>query len=128
MNSVQPCHAIFLRSTLILSSNLSQILKVNSLPFRFSDQVFHTYMSSSPYILYSPPISSSIYKLLQCNVVPWVRRLVASLSLRRPGLAPGSVHVGFEVKKVHWDRCFSEFFGFPLSVSFHRGSPYSYIT
>jgi hypothetical protein len=27
----------------------------------------------------------------------------------------------------HWDRIFSEFFGFALSVSFHRGSPHSYI-
>jgi hypothetical protein len=27
----------------------------------------------------------------------------------------------------HWDRVFSEFFGFPLSKPFHRGSPYSYI-
>jgi hypothetical protein len=26
-----------------------------------------------------------------------------------------------------WDRFFSEFFSFPLSISFHRGSPYSYI-
>jgi hypothetical protein len=30
--------------------------------------------------------------------------------------------------KWHWDRSFSEFFGFPLSVSFHHGSPCSYIT
>jgi hypothetical protein len=30
--------------------------------------------------------------------------------------------------KWHWNRVFSEFFGFPLSISFHRGSPYSYIT
>jgi hypothetical protein len=29
--------------------------------------------------------------------------------------------------KWHWDRFFSEFFGFPLSISFHRRSPYSYI-
>jgi hypothetical protein len=29
--------------------------------------------------------------------------------------------------KWHWDRFFSEFFGFPLSVSFHHGSPFSYI-
>jgi hypothetical protein len=28
--------------------------------------------------------------------------------------------------KWHWDRFFSEFFGFPLSVSFHRRSPNSY--
>jgi hypothetical protein len=30
--------------------------------------------------------------------------------------------------KWHWDRFFSEFFSFSLSVSFHFGSPYSYIT
>jgi hypothetical protein len=29
--------------------------------------------------------------------------------------------------KWHWDRIFSELFSFCLSVSFHRGSPYSYI-
>jgi hypothetical protein len=27
---------------------------------------------------------------------------------------------------TNWDRFFSEFFGFPLSVSFHRRSPNSY--
>jgi hypothetical protein len=26
-----------------------------------------------------------------------------------------------------WDRYVSEFFGFTLSISFHHGSPYSYI-
>jgi hypothetical protein len=30
--------------------------------------------------------------------------------------------------KWHWDRFFSEFLGFILSVSFHHGSTYSYIT
>jgi hypothetical protein len=34
------------------------------------------------------------------TAVPWLRRLVAGLSLRRPGLAPGSIHVGFVVDKV----------------------------
>jgi hypothetical protein len=43
------------------------------------------------------------------------------------GFTLGSVHVGFVVDKWHWDRFFSEFFGFSLSVSFHRTSPYSYI-
>jgi hypothetical protein len=28
--------------------------------------------------------------------------------------------------KLHWDRFFSPFFGFPLSISFHRCSPNSY--
>jgi hypothetical protein len=31
-------------------------------------------------------------------------------------------------KNWHWDRFLSEFFGFPLSLSFHRGSPYSNIS
>jgi len=34
------------------------------------------------------------------RAVPWLRRLVAGLSPRRPGFAPGSVHVGFVVDKV----------------------------
>jgi hypothetical protein len=32
--------------------------------------------------------------------VPWLRSLVAGLSPRRPGFAPGSIHVGFVVDKV----------------------------
>jgi hypothetical protein len=32
--------------------------------------------------------------------MPWLRRLVASLSPRSPGLDPGSVHVGFVVDEV----------------------------
>jgi hypothetical protein len=42
----------------------------------------------------------------------------ACLSPRRPGFAPGSIHVGFVMysAKWHWDRFFSEFFGFPLSI------------
>jgi hypothetical protein len=58
--------------------------------------------------------------------VPWLRRLVAGLSPRRSRFAPESVHVGFVVGKVALG-LFFEFFGFPLSVSFHRGSPYTYI-
>jgi hypothetical protein len=33
-------------------------------------------------------------------VVAWLRRLAATLSPRWPGLAPGSLHVGFVVDKV----------------------------
>jgi hypothetical protein len=29
--------------------------------------------------------------------------------------------------KWHWDRLLSEFFGFTQSISFHRGSPFTYI-
>jgi hypothetical protein len=58
--------------------------------------------------------------------VPWLRRLVAGLSPRRSGVDPGSVYVGFVVDKVALGQVFfPEYFGFPLSVSFHRctGAP-----
>jgi hypothetical protein len=34
------------------------------------------------------------------QAVPWLRRLVADLSPRRPGFDPGSVHVGIVMDKV----------------------------
>jgi hypothetical protein len=34
------------------------------------------------------------------EAMPWLRRLVSGLSPRRPGLDPGSFHVGFVVDKV----------------------------
>jgi hypothetical protein len=51
--------------------------------------------------------------------VPWLRSLVAGLSPRSPGFAPGSIHVGFVVDKVALGQGFLR----PLSVSFHRRSP-----
>jgi hypothetical protein len=39
--------------------------------------------------------------------MPWLRQLVTGLSLWRPGFTPRSVHVGFVVGKMHWDRFFS---------------------
>jgi hypothetical protein len=54
--------------------------------------------------------------------VPWLRRLVAGLPLRRPGFDPGSVHVGFVVSKVALGQVFLRVVGFPLSISFHRCS------
>jgi hypothetical protein len=55
----------------------------------------------------------------QCRAVPWLRRLVAGLSLRRPGFDPGSFHVGFVVDKVALGQVFLRVIGFPLSISFH---------
>jgi hypothetical protein len=40
----------------------------------------------------------------------------------------GSVHVGFAMDNVPLRQVFSEFFGLSLSISFHRGAPYSCIT
>jgi hypothetical protein len=55
--------------------------------------------------------------------VPWLRRLVDGFSPRRPRFDPGSVHVKFVVDEVALgDTFFSEYFGFALSVSFHRCS------
>jgi hypothetical protein len=34
------------------------------------------------------------------EAVPWLKRLVAGLSPRMPGFAPGSIHVGSVVDKV----------------------------
>jgi hypothetical protein len=39
--------------------------------------------------------------------VPWLRRLVAGLSPRRPRFDPGSVHVGFVVDRVALGQVFS---------------------
>jgi hypothetical protein len=42
------------------------------------------------------------------TAVPWLKRLVAGLPLRRPGFDPGSVNVGFVVDKVALGQVFSE--------------------
>jgi hypothetical protein len=34
------------------------------------------------------------------SAVPWLKRLVAGITSRRPGFAPGSVYVGFVADKV----------------------------
>jgi hypothetical protein len=52
------------------------------------------------------------------TTVPWPRRLVAGLSLGRPGLNPSQVNVGFVVDTVTLDRFLSQHFGFPLPVPF----------
>jgi hypothetical protein len=59
--------------------------------------------------------------------VPWLRTLVAGLSLWRPEFAPGSIHVGFVVAKVALGQVFLRvirFFSF--NISFHRHSSNSY--
>jgi hypothetical protein len=53
------------------------------------------------------------------TAVPWLRRLVAGLSPRRPGLDPRSVHVRFVVDKVALGQVFLRDVGFPLPILFH---------
>jgi hypothetical protein len=76
-----------------------------------------------------PFISFTIHYslIILSNVVPWIRRLVTDLSPRWPGFAHGSVHVGFVLDKVVLGHVFLWVLLFYLSISFHRGSPYSYI-
>jgi hypothetical protein len=50
---------------------------------------------------------------------------VSRLSPRRPGFAPRSIQWDLWWTKWHWDRFFSEFFGFPQSISFHSGLHFS---
>jgi hypothetical protein len=61
------------------------------------------------------------------EVVPWLRRLVAGLPPRNPKSRPCQFMWDLLWVKWHWERFFSEFFGLTLSVSFHRGSSYSFI-
>jgi hypothetical protein len=59
--------------------------------------------------------------------VLWLKRLVAGLSPRRLGFSPGQSVWDLWWTKWQWDGFISKFFGFPLSMPFHRRSPYSYI-
>jgi hypothetical protein len=51
------------------------------------------------YVLHSWQVGK-VGKKVSCMAVPWLRRLVAGLSQRRPEYAPGLVHVGLIVNKV----------------------------
>jgi hypothetical protein len=54
-------------------------------------------------------------RLTHDMAVPWLRRLVAGLSPRRPGFDSESVHVEFVVDKVTLGQVFPpQYFGFPL--------------
>jgi hypothetical protein len=48
----------------------------------------------------SPFHKQQIYLVSIIMAVPWLRSLAADLSPRRPGFAPGSIHVEFVVDKV----------------------------
>jgi hypothetical protein len=54
--------------------------------------------------------------------VPWLRRLVAGLSPRRPRFDPRPVHLGFVVDKVALGQVFSLVLLFSLSISFYQCS------
>jgi hypothetical protein len=57
------------------------------------------------------------------KAVPWLRRLVAGLSPRRPWFDPGSVNVGFVVDKVALGQVFPLVLRFS-PVTFHStGAP-----
>jgi hypothetical protein len=52
--------------------------------------------------------------------VPKLRRLVSGFPQRKPGFEPRSGDVGFVVNKVALGQVFSDYFGFPCQVLFHR--------
>jgi hypothetical protein len=64
-------------------------------------------------LLFIPRI---IYEYAEPRAVPWLRRLVAGLSPRSPGFAPGSIHVGFVVDKVALGQVFLSSSFFPVSI------------
>jgi hypothetical protein len=59
------------------------------------------------------------------KAVPWLMGLVAGLIQWRPGFALGNSM--WVVDKVALGQVFLRVLRFYLSISFHRGSPYSYI-
>jgi hypothetical protein len=52
------------------------------------------------HIWLSAQIFHKVQKLHHFMAMQWLRRLVASLSPRRPRFTPGPLHVGFVVDKV----------------------------
>jgi hypothetical protein len=53
---------------------------------------------------------------LSHRAMPWLRWLIAGLSPWQPGFAPRSIQWDLWWTKWHWDRFFSEFFGFPVTI------------
>jgi hypothetical protein len=71
--------------------------------------------------------TNSAWLVSVCGAVPCLKRLIAGLSPRRLGFAPGSIHVGFVVDKVALRQVFLRVLRFsPVNISFHRRSPSSY--
>ena len=67
------------------------------------------------------PILSQIPKV-RYMVVTQFERLVGGLLLRRFGFNPRPVLVGFMVNQIALGQILSEYFGFPMSLSFHQYS------
>jgi hypothetical protein len=65
---------------------------------------------------------SLFYTNFWAKAVPWLRRSVAGISPRSSGSIPGQSMWDLWLTKLHCDRFFSQFFSFPLSVSFHQCS------
>jgi hypothetical protein len=61
-------------------------------------------------------------QLLDQHITPGPGRAMVQATSRRPGFDPVSLHVEFVVDIMALGQVFSEYFGFPLSISFHRRS------
>jgi hypothetical protein len=69
--------------------------------------------------------------VIKSTLLLFIVRAMALAVSRRPlrlGLEPGSVYLRYVVGKMVLGQDFSDFFDYSLSVAFHRGSPYSYVT
>jgi len=58
------------------------------------------------------------------KAVPWLRWLVANSRHEGPGSCLGQAMWDLWCTKWNWDRFFSKFISFSLSISFHHGPPY----
>jgi hypothetical protein len=68
------------------------------------------------------PYETTKIKYTKKAAMPWLKRLVAGLSLRRPGL----IHVGFVVDKVALGQVSLRVLRFFLPISFYHCSIFTY--
>jgi hypothetical protein len=57
---------------------------------------------------------------------PWLRLFLAGIPPQKTGFSSGAVHVGFVVDKITLRQVLLQILRFPLSISFHRHSPFSH--
>jgi hypothetical protein len=83
-------------------SPVSQL--INVCPTCVANHQFHVsyliYHVLGPLLYHTGPFLKLNSQQYVHRAVPWLRRLVAGLSPRRPGFAAGSIHVRFLVDKV----------------------------
>jgi hypothetical protein len=112
---------MFLNFTRLIALNIYDLLhfRSNTLTSDLTAHSSKVIMSLTQYNSTAADTQSKSLYLDPLKAAPYLKRLVAGFPPRRPGLKPGSSHVGSVVGKVALGQVFSEYFGFPCQSSFH---------